>query len=221
MLQDDVAASRAQIFAVLQKSKFSSSLLEKVDKIYAQALRVLLKHLENIGKLAVEYAIEKLEESAMGSGIEYVYVDEHGGFVRKHQASLPGDAPAKAHGDLIKAISYRPNPDGWVEVGVFDDIEGGWPTVAYLGKGNKTLQDQYGSDVKFVRAGGETHNLRKYAFYLEYGTSKMQPRPFLAPAMEQAVSELRKELYATMRKEISKVMGRKNAPVYFRLKVKN
>ena len=120
MLKDDVAASRAQITAVLKKSQFDKILLAKVDKIYDQALRVILKHLDDLGKLALQYAIDNISDSP-ASGVTYVYLNKDNEEVERHTSSAPGEAPASASEDLINSLAYRKNPDGWVEVGVFNN----------------------------------------------------------------------------------------------------
>jgi HK97 gp10 family phage protein len=75
---------------------------------------------------------------------------------RKYQASAPGEPPAVVTGILRKSVTWETQNEGIGIVGYVGSEEG--------------------------RAGTST----KYAKWLEFGTSKMKPRPWLRPAFEKA-----------------------------------
>jgi hypothetical protein len=225
MLSEDIASSRAKISGVLMKSKFDQALLGRVNDIYDAIYKVIFQHLEDVGMIAVQTAKDNIASSSP-SGIRYVYLNNDGSIEHTHTSSSPGNAPVSASGDLMNAITFRRNPDGWVEVGIYDNSPGGWPTLAFLGHGNAEIREKYpdlvGEGTMFVRYGGTVRTtIMDYAFYLEYGTDRMAKRPFLGPAMIETIQTLRKQLRKEMKAELAKRLRRKNPPIYFRVSVKS
>jgi hypothetical protein len=91
---------------------------------------------------------------------------------KTHQASAPGEAPANDTGALASAIIYT-NPN---------------PLTAIVA----------------VRAGDINKNSKskplKYAYWLEYGTRKIKPRPSWRPAVEKNMPLFQKLIDAALRK---------------------
>ena len=78
---------------------------------------------------------------------------------RKHRASLPGQPPAIDTGTLRASIMSEVERTGLNVIG------------------------KVGPDVEKIAAKAPIGTNINYGFYLELGTSKMQPRPFLRPAL--------------------------------------
>jgi HK97 gp10 family phage protein len=78
-----------------------------------------------------------------------------------HRASLPGEPPAIDIGNLRASIMSQVNVTGPVVTG------------------------QVGPDIDYLAANTEVGTDVNYGLYLELGTSRMQPRPFLRPALKR------------------------------------
>ena len=77
----------------------------------------------------------------------------------KHQASAPGEPPAKLSGDLAKSIKVQ-------------------------------RVNQYASSVRVTQP---------YAIYLEYGTGKIQPRPYMTVAAKLAQKAMARRVSGILR----------------------
>lgn len=86
------------------------------------------------------------------------------GMLVSHQASAPGESPARFSGDLTRSIDYTIN----------------------------------GHDRLIFGAGGRDSKVN-YARFLELGTAKIKPRPFLKPAMQVNFRNMELELTTTIR----------------------
>lgn len=64
-------------------------------------------------------------------------------------------------------------------------------------------ESERNGDVVIARV-GTTMPDEKYPIYLEYGTSKMQPRPWLKPAMENNTEFVKRELSVAMKNYIGR-----------------
>jgi len=95
-----------------------------------------------------------------------------------HQASAPGEAPAVLTGRLRASITtawtdgQRPTPDGKAEKEDAVGIPGG---------SMRDFRVVVGTNVD-------------YAVFLELGTSKMAPRPFMRPALERHAANIESNL---------------------------
>lgn len=90
-----------------------------------------------------------------------------------HRASAPGQYPANFTGSLASSIGYN--------------------TV-----GSNRLE--FGSKTVFTK-GGKTKQLN-YGKFLELGTSKMQPRPFLLPTIKSNFSKIETHFNYEIQREI-------------------
>jgi len=77
----------------------------------------------------------------------------------KHQASAPGEPPARLSGKLSKSIEFR-------------------------------RVNQYASSVRVTK---------EYAIFLEYGTGKIQPRPFMTVAAKLAQQAMKRRISGILR----------------------
>lgn len=77
----------------------------------------------------------------------------------KHQASAPGEAPANLTGNLKASLGF--------------DVRGSY-------------EMEFGSRSEAPKAGvSPKQAVAKYSVYLELGTSKIAPRPYLKPSIDQ------------------------------------
>jgi HK97 gp10 family phage protein len=94
---------------------------------------------------------------------------------RRHQASAPGEFPANLTGGLQKSISFKV-------------------------RGHSQLN--FGSDeTKQVRIRGERKKVN-YGKFLEEGTSRMRPRPFLRPSIDYHKSNIIQHLEREIKKQL-------------------
>lgn len=85
---------------------------------------------------------------------------------RIHQASAPGEPPAKDTGLLVAAMGHNVDVD---EQGLFSEFG-----VVHVEA--RTLEERAGDDA----------NLAEIAIWLEHGTRHMEARPFLRPSLAAA-----------------------------------
>lgn len=86
---------------------------------------------------------------------------------RYHRASAPGEPPARDTGTLAASVEYEVSRRG------------------------DMIQGSVGSNLDLVRQKGRTAQ-PDYGSYLEFGTRKMDPRPWLAPTLKRMSSKIRR-----------------------------
>lgn len=68
--------------------------------------------------------------------------------------------------------------------------------------------DQSGAAAVFVRTEGKANNPNNafYWYFLEMGTSKMAPVPFIRPAFQSGIAEAQEEILAAAEKQLMKAL---------------
>ena len=107
-----------------------------------------------------------------------VYLIRIDGRLKRHQASAPGEAPANLTDNLRKSIGY--------------DVKG----AEELEFGSRSGPPAAGVSPK--------QNVAKYSVYLESGTSKMEPRPYLAPSIRDNQRNTQNHFERQIKKGFSK-----------------
>lgn len=128
-------------------------------------------HIENSGRAAkegVRQAFYKLGKDLKATANKLIldgpktgrtYLIRIGGRLKRHQASAPGEAPANLTGNLRKSIGF--------------DV-----------RGSESME--FGSRSGPPAAGiSPKQNVAAYSKYLEVGSSKIAPRPYLKPSIEE------------------------------------
>ena len=95
---------------------------------------------------------------------------------RKHQSSAPGQAPANLTGNLRRSIIFEVRGSTQLEFGV----------------SQSSTQGQ----------GGPRNTTAEYGKFLELGTSKMEPRPFLKPAVNKNTANAVQHFEAQIKKDL-------------------
>jgi hypothetical protein len=228
MYSSDIASAKVKLSGILMKSKFDRALFKRMDDLLSKMQYLIWDELAVIGSFLVQ-AVRKHLATASPSGRRYAYVDEDFNLLEDHTASADEEVPMEFSGLLMESIDYRVlRHINTVQVGVWSNEPWQWETLYYIGLDKRKVKE--GSDlaqfadegyhgIVVVDEGGDGTPVEKYAFYLEEGTSKMSPRPFIKPVIESG--ELR-DLLWKFRKELPQKlrdrMRRKKVPVYFKLK---
>ena len=112
--------------------------------------------------LATEANVEAMHKAAMlvESDVKKNFtLQGQGRRYGKHTASRPGEPPAIDTGILRASIMNEVEVSG------------------------SSVNGKVGPDVEFMAAKAPVGTNVEYGYYLELGTSKMEPRPFLRPAL--------------------------------------
>lgn len=128
-----------------------------------------------IGKDLVKTS-QELIQSKDKSG--RVYKLKSGTVTRLHQSSAPGEAPANFSGNLRKSLGFEVRGADQLEFG----SRSGAPTA---GLSNKQA-------------------VAKYSKFLEEGTSKMAPRPYLKPSFEKNKGNILQHFERLLEEEFTK-----------------
>jgi len=151
--------------------------------------RVLLQ-IENISKLSKEgvrqafYFIGKdLKQTSNDSILDKnksgkTYLVRLGRTKRTHQASAPGEAPANITGNLRRSLGFEVRGSTQLEFG----SRNGPPAAGVSPK----------------------QAVAEYSVYLELGTSKMAPRPYLKPSVEKNQGNTRQHFERELEKEFKR-----------------
>jgi HK97 gp10 family phage protein len=225
---DSFAQVRLLVRGVLKgKGALAESLGVRMDQLVSIIEKTTIKSFPIFGERIVKAAKENIESShASGRKYTYVEVNEDGETVKvgEHTSSKAGDFPSSYSGKLRDAITYRVRTSVMgVEVGVYSDALGGeFPTSYFAGSKYVDSGEGIGDDGEVVsnvvvvdQEKGKRTQIQEYAKYLTEGTSKMAARPFLGPALESELPELRKEFRETLRDEVRKKFRRKGLPIHF------
>lgn len=150
-------------------SAVSLTFINNFSKVKAQMKRVERQRLLTIVNYVRTYALKSM------SGAKKGRIYKKPGQNKKYQASAPFESPARPTGTLARNIKTRVREAGLLkrvigEVGVPD---------------KKVSNKDKGS-----------YNIGDVALALEYGTSKMEKRPFLTPAFEKNQKIIKKILRA-------------------------
>jgi len=155
---------------------YGDKLVSKMEKLQVQALKACGALLEREIKLSFK----------PGTGNEYI----RGGKI--HRASVPGQPPAVDTGRLRASITFNwsgsgrgrapiqnPSKETKSNDGVGEPVAGRHEVVVVVG-----------TNVKYGR-------------YLELGTTKIKPRPYLRPALENNRARLERIIYNTIQRGLA------------------
>lgn len=219
----DINEARAKLGTVLyRKTAFDKWAKKNYDKVFRNAGRFMNEYLRIFGEEVVKRAQELIELSPP-SGRRYVYVNEQGRKIGSEwNASSAGNAPVSLTGLLKSSITYIVNEsEKEVRIGVFSDTEHKYKTIAFWGP-DKNSKDFKTVGKIVVGPGGEAHRVKDYAKALEDGTTgkhPVKPRPYLKPAFNQILDELKSQIVKELKKDLEDKLDKK-VPVYFRFHAK-
>ena len=108
--------------------------------------------------------------------------------LKRHRASAPGEAPAKITGNLKASLDFKVQGAKEMEFGSLRSV-----TRRITRKGNG-----------FTMKGNVTRALGIYPRYLEEGTSKMAPRPFLISSIKNNYRNSINRFKAEFAKQLNK-----------------
>jgi HK97 gp10 family phage protein len=211
-MDDPISTARARIGGVLSQNKnaLTNILGDRLNKLLDVIQKVIRRNLEKFGDIIADKARQNILNSSP-SGRVYTYIDIN---TREelavHEASYDLEPPSIFTSLLLDSIEYRIHTyDNSVEIGVYTDKKHEYQTFAFFGE----------SDIVLAKRNNQGTPVNEYAKYLEEGTDKMSPRPFLHPAFMEGVKEARKQFRRDLVSEVQKVFRRK-VPIYFRIYVK-
>lgn len=217
-MNDQAAEMKASIGSVFyRKSAFDSWANKKFNRMCNLIGSVIDSSLEELGQATAEKAKDIIQYNTP-SGEHYQIVDTEGMIVHEWQSSASGEPPAIVTSLLIDSIEYRLRSGGdradYVEIGVWSDEEWKYETLRYIPPDKEEDEEAVGTII--VGEGGHTHPVNEYAGYLEHGTVKMEPRPFLKPAFEEVIILGRRDFQKKIKDIFKELFGEK-VPITFRI----
>lgn len=220
MVVSEVRAKIKEI--VYNKGALPQVMGNRLNEFLSRTEKIVEKNIHDFGRELVAHAKEFMSMTKP-SGRKYIYVDPnlgHGAKLFSWTASDAGQIPARVSETLINSIDFKikyskTSDIPGIEIGVWADTPGGeYPTFKYVPpeKSNSGIGELWTSEGK-----GKQTPVSKYAKYLEEGTKKMKPRPFIDEAMEYAINKARKDFGRKIVQGMTKTMRRKKIPVYIRI----
>ena len=155
---------------------YGDKLVSKMEKLQVQALKACGALLEREIKLSMK----------PGTGNEYV----RGGKI--HRASAPGQPPAVDTGRLRASITYNWSGSGRGRAPIQNPSK--------ETKSNDGVGEPAASRHEVVVVVGTNV---KYGRDLELGTTKIKPRPYLRPALENNRARLERIIYNTIQRGLA------------------
>ena len=152
---------------------YGDKLVSKMEKLQVQALKMCGALLERDIKLSMK----------PGTGNEYI----RGGKI--HRASAPGQPPAVDTGRLRASITFNWSGSGRARAPIDNPSKETKPS-------DSVGEPRAERHAVIVVVGTNV----KYGRYLELGTTKIKPRPYLRPALENNRAKFERIIYNTLQR---------------------